>query len=147
MMATDRKKLSLRLFEKVWNEGQLELLDEFSAPNALIHDPYVPITTTGPAAAKEYLQFFKKAFPDLLLKVEDQIAEGDRVVTFLSATGTHKGEFLGIAPTFKQWTVTCIVTLRFEGDRIVEANSLWDALGFMRAAGVEFPKAAVFAGA
>lgn len=147
MMATDRKKLSLRLFENVWNEGKLELLEEFNTPTALIHDPYVPIKTTGPAAAKEYVQFFKKAFPDLFLKVEDQIAEGDKVVTFLSVTGTQKGEFLGIAPTFKKSTVPCIVTLRFEGDKIVEASSLWDALGFMRAAGVEFPKAAVFAGA
>lgn len=146
MMATDRKKLSLRLFEKVWNESKLELLDELSAPDGVIFDPYVTIGKKGPAAAKEYLQFFRKAFPDLFLKVEDQIAEVDKVVTFLTVTGTHKGEFMGIAPTFKKMTVSCIVMLRFEGDRIAEARSLWDALEFMHAAGVELPKVAAFAG-
>lgn len=144
-MAIDRKKLSLRLFKEVWNEGKLELIDEFNTPNAVIHDPYVPIKTKGPAAAREYLQFFRKSFPDLILNVEDQIAEGDKLVAFLTVTGTHKGEFLGIAPTFKKTTVSCVVMLRFEGDRIAESQSLWDALGFMRAAGVEMPKVAAFA--
>ena len=142
-MATDRKKLSKRLFEEVWNKGNLELLEEFNTPNTVIKDPYVPITTKGLVAAKEYVQFFKKAIPDLFLKIDDQICEGDKVVTFLTATGTHKGEFLGLAPTFKQASISCIVMLRFEGDKIVESYSLWDALGFMRAAGVELPKMAL----
>lgn len=142
-MATDRKTLSKRLFEEVWNKGKLELLEEFNTPNTVIRDLYVPITKKGVVAAKEYVQFFKTAIPDLFLKIDDQICEGDKVVTFLTATGTHKGEFLGLTPTFKTATISCIVMLRFEGDKIVEAYSLWDALGFMRAAGVELPKLAL----
>lgn len=144
-MATDRKKLSKRLFEEVWNKGNLELLEEFHTPNTVIKDPYVPITTKGFIAAKEYLQTFKKAIPDLLLKIDDQICEGDKIVNFLTATGTHKGEFLGLAPSFKQASISCIVMLRFEDDKIAEAYALWDALGFVRAAGVELPKMALAA--
>ncbi|HEY7566331.1 MAG TPA: ester cyclase [Gemmatimonadaceae bacterium] len=143
-MAFDKKKLSLRLFDEVWNKGKFELLEEFNTPFTLIRDPYVPIKTKGVIAAKEYVQFFKKAIPDLFLTVEDQIAEGDKLVTFLKATGTHKGEFLGLAPTFKNFTISCVVMLRFEGEKIVESYSLWDALGFMRAVGVELPGVAAF---
>jgi predicted ester cyclase len=141
-MATDRKKLSFRLFEEVWNKGKFELLEEFYTPYTVIKDPYFPITTKGVTAAKEYVQFFKKAIPDFFLKIEDQIAEGDKVVTFFTATGTHKGEFFGLAPTFKNFTIPYIVMLRFEGDKVIEFYSYWDAFGFMRAAGVELPKAA-----
>lgn len=142
-MAKDRKTLSTRLFEEVWNKGNLEVLEEFNTPNTVIKDLYVPITKKGLIAAKEYVQFFKQAMPDLFLKIDDQICEGDKVVTFLTATGTHKGEFLGLAPTFKKASISCIVMLRFEGDKIAESYSLWDALGFLRAAGVELPKVAL----
>lgn len=145
-MATDKKQLSFRLFDEVWNKGKVELLDTFIAPDSVIKDPYIPIKTKGVTAAKEYLNLFKTAFPDLFLKIEDQIAEGDKVVTYLTATGTHKGEFLGLAPTFKQAAIPCFVMHRFEGEKILESFVLWDALGFFKAAGVEFAKLGAFVG-
>ena len=145
-MATDKKQIAFRLFDEVWNKGKVELLDTFITPFTIIRDPYIPIKTKGVTASKEYLHFFKTAFPDLFLKIEDQIAEGDKVVTYLSATGTHKGEFLGLAPTFKKATIPCFVMHRFEGDKIVESFVMWDAFGFFKAAGVDFAKLGAFAG-
>jgi steroid delta-isomerase-like uncharacterized protein len=76
------------------------------------------------------------AFPDLKLMVEDQIAEGDKVVTRWSATGTHQGELLGIPPTGKQTTATGITIDRIQGGKIVETWTHWDNLGLLQQLGV-----------
>ncbi len=67
--------------------------------------------------------------------IDDQIAEGDRVVTRWTARGTHKGEWMGIAPTGKPVTVTGILISRFAGGRVVEEWENYDALGMMRQLG------------
>lgn len=146
MNANEKKLFCRRLFEDVWNGGKIELLPDFHTPDFVMTDPNVPITGKGLEAAKSYLQMLKKAFPDLTLKIDEQIAEGDIVVTRMSVTGTHEGEFLGLPPTHTKASLPCIVIQRFAGDKIAEAFGLWDALGFMRAAGAaEMPKAFAYA--
>ena len=56
---------------------------------------------------------YRAAFPDLQMKIEDEVVEGDVVVTRWTARGTHKGELMGVAPSGKQVVVTGIVIARF----------------------------------
>ena len=76
------------------------------------------------------------AFPDLHFTIEDQIAEGDRVVTRFTARGTHQGAFIGIPPTGKQGVVTGTGIDRFANGKIVEAWFNSDDLGLLQQLGV-----------
>ena len=79
---------------------------------------------------------YRSAFPDMQLTIEDQIAEGDKVVTRWTARGTHQGELMGIPPTGKQATVTGITVGRVANGKFVESWSNFDALGMMQQLGV-----------
>jgi steroid delta-isomerase-like uncharacterized protein len=79
---------------------------------------------------------FFDAFPDLNVTVEDEIAEGDKVVTRWTIRGTHKGDLEGMAPTGKQIVLQGITIHRIEGDKIVEEWERYDNLGLMQQLGV-----------
>jgi steroid delta-isomerase-like uncharacterized protein len=83
----------------------------------------------------QFASRFRSAHPDLRIKLEDDIAEGDKVVTRWTASGTHQGELMGIAPTGSQVTVIGITIHRIEDGKIVEEWSNWDALGLMQQIG------------
>ena len=136
MSVADNKALSRTLFEKVWNTNRTDLIPELVSPDLTINDPYNPIKTRGVDAQKTYLTNYKKAIPDLVFRIEDQVAEGDYVVNFVTATGTHEGELIGIPPTHKKATVNCIVKLRFTNGKIVDTYTLWDTFAFMKNIGV-----------
>ena len=76
------------------------------------------------------------AFPDVKFTVEDQIAEADKVVTRVSFTATHKGEFRGIAPTGRKVEVTGVVIFKIVNGKIVETWAEMDTLGWMQQLGV-----------
>jgi predicted ester cyclase len=78
----------------------------------------------------------RDAFPDIRLTIEDLIAENDKVVERVTATGTNKGEFMGTTPTGKQITVPVITINRFVGNKIVERWSLYDQLAMMQQLGM-----------
>ncbi|HEX6315652.1 MAG TPA: ester cyclase, partial [Gemmatimonadaceae bacterium] len=97
-------------------------------------------------AFKKYVTSVRKAFPDFFCKIEEQIAEGDKVVTFMKITATHQGEFLGVAASHKKATAPSISITRFEGDKIAETFVLWDTLTFLRTAGAFEVREAAIAG-
>jgi steroid delta-isomerase-like uncharacterized protein len=91
----------------------------------------------GPEDVKRFMSEFRQAFPDFHSTIEDQIAEGDKVVTRWTMRGTHQGEFRGIAPTGKQITVTGIGIFRFSDEgKVIESWDNFDQLGMMRQLGV-----------
>ena len=79
---------------------------------------------------------WRSGFPDIHITIEDEIAEGDKVLSRWTLRGTHKGEFAGTAPTGKHVTVTAMTLFRFEAGKIVEGWDYWDALGFMTQLGL-----------
>ena len=79
---------------------------------------------------------YRTAFPDLVLTVQDQIAEGDKVVTRVTVQGTHKGDLMGTPPTGKQATATAISIMRFADNKVVEEWELVDEMGMMRQLGL-----------
>jgi predicted ester cyclase len=78
----------------------------------------------------------RAAFPDLHYAVEDQIAEGDKVVTRYTASGTHQGELMGVAPTGSRVEIRGISITRIKGGKIEEIWESYDALGMMQQLGV-----------
>jgi steroid delta-isomerase-like uncharacterized protein len=95
-MSEHNKTLMRRAVEEVWNQGSADLLDELVASDFIIHAPQAEIH--GREGAKQYLAMLREAFPDIHFTIEDQIADGDRVMTRWTARGTHKGAFQGISP-------------------------------------------------
>jgi steroid delta-isomerase-like uncharacterized protein len=75
------------------------------------------------------------AFPDAEVTIEDQLAEGDKVVTRWTGRGTHQGELMGVPPSGNRVEVPGITISRIEGGKIVEEWENYDALGMMQAIG------------
>jgi len=126
---TEKNKAITRcLFEEVWNQGKLDVIDEIFATDYVGHTAGSP-DILGPEDLKQYVTMTCTTFPDLKITVEDQIAEGDKVVTRWTATGTHK-------PTGVQATWTGISFFRIAGGKIVERWKSMDTLGMMQQLGV-----------
>ena len=136
-MSEQNKALARRSIEEIWNQGKLAVIDELVASDATFHDPSVPGGKfTGPQGMKQFVQIYRGAFPDIRLTINDQIAEGEEVVTRWTATGTHSGELMGIAPTNKRATVTGVDIDRYQGGKVVEAWASYDMLGLLQQLGV-----------
>ena len=134
-MSEQNKALSRRVAEEMFAGVNLDIAEELVTPDFVGHDVASPEPVRGPEGLKEQAKGYRDAFPDLQIKIEDQIAEGDKVVSRWTATGTHNGDLFGIAPTGKQTTVTGITIDRFSGGKIAESWDNWDALGLMQQLG------------
>jgi len=131
------KVLARRNIEEVWNQGKIAVIDELIAHSAIFHDPNIPEGKLAePAGYKKYVSIYRSAFPDLHLTIHDQVAEGDKVVTRWSATGTHNGPLMGIAATHKHATVQGVDINRYENGKIVEGWITYDMLGLLQQLGV-----------
>jgi len=135
-LSETNKTVVRRLFEEVWNKGNLPVTDELFAPNYAHHDSSTPDVGRGPESEKKRATLYRTAFPDLRLTIEDIIAEGETVTARWSCKGTHKGDLSGIAPTGKQFTISGISIARFTNGKMVEGWVNWDALGLMQQLGV-----------
>lgn len=133
-MSEANKAVSRRVFEEVVNQGNLEVLDEFVAPN-FVNQPF---GVTGPAGAKQLVAVLRTAFPDIKATVEEQVAEGDTVVSRVTYRGTHEGPialFGNLPPTGKPVTVSSIIIHRYAGGKLVGGYSLLDLLSMLRQIG------------
>jgi steroid delta-isomerase-like uncharacterized protein len=132
----ENKTVVRRFLEEIFTAGNLELVDELFAPDYVLHDPVVPDEVSGPEGMKRYVSMYRAAYPDTHFTIEDQIAEGDEVVTRWIGQGTHEGELMGIPPTGKQVTVTGIEVDRVVDGKMQETWVNYDALGMMQQLGV-----------
>lgn len=137
--AATRNKATLQRFHDAVATGDAETIsrtiDEVVEPDVLIRTP-LPIGTTGAQALKEVLTALHRAFPDLHIMIEDMIAEGDRVVSRNTVTGTHQGEYMGLAPTGRSITYQEILIARFVNGRVAETWAVVDVFSQMRQLGV-----------
>lgn len=134
-MSQENKRVQRRLIEEVWNQGNYDVVDEFIANDYIGHASSPSDETRGPGDYRQYYALLRRAFPNLTFTIEDQIAEGDRVVTRWTARGRHEGEFRGIPPTGRQGTITGITIDRFANGKVVECWTNADDLGLMRLLG------------
>ena len=130
------KQVAHRYVDQCWNKGELNKLSEVMATNCRYHDPVFPHLTSGLDNMRRHIESTRRAFPDLKFTIDDTIAERDEVVLHWTITGTHKGEFLGMAPTNKRATVTGTSINRMEGSKIAEAWTSWNLMSLMEQLGV-----------
>ncbi len=131
----ENKALVRRFYEEI-DKGNLAAMDELVAENYLDHNPPpFPGLQPGLEGVKQQFKIFLEATPGYH-RIDDQIAEGDKVVTRLTAIGTHEGEMFGIPPTGKKLEMTATVIHRIANGKLVEKWSNKDVLGFLRQLGV-----------
>ena len=131
-------KATIRRLQDANNSGDLQriskTIDELVEPDALIRTP-LPIDATGPQVLKEVFARLLRAFPDLHVTIEDLIAEGDKIVSRNTVTGTNLGDYMGRAPTGKRVAYDEIFIFRFAGGRIAETWGVVDVFSQMKQLG------------
>lgn len=136
-MSTDQNKsIARRIVDEGWTKHNPSVLDTLFSNDAILHDPQNKTIAKGSQGAKSTLATYLKAFPDLKISIEREIAEGDYVVQHLIATGKNTGEFNGMPATGKTTSVTGVMTSKFKDGKVVEAWSLFDSLGLLQQLGV-----------
>lgn len=135
-MSVERNKHSVRrAFNELLSQGQLAVADELVSATFLNHEapPEAPL---GPAGLRGMVTMLRTAFPDLEYEVAELIAEDDTVVARTTLQGTHRGPFMGIAPTGRRVTQAQIHILRFVDGKAVEHRAVRDDLGLLHQLGV-----------
>jgi steroid delta-isomerase-like uncharacterized protein len=135
-MLEGNKNAVRRLFEEVWNKGNLSVADELFAQAYEHHDASTPDVGCGPGSEKRRVTIYRTAFPDLRLTIKDIIAEDETVVARWWCRGTHTGDLNGIAPTGMQVNISGVSIARFLNGKMVEGWVNWDAIGLMQQLGV-----------
>ena len=136
-MSTDQNKLiARRIVDEGWTKHNPSILDGLFSNDAVLHDPHNPTVAKGPQGAKSTLATYLRAFPDMKISIEREIADGDYVVQHLLATGTNTGEFNGMPATDKHMKVTGVMTSKVKDGKVIEAWSLFDDLGLLQQLGV-----------
>ena len=135
-MSTEQNKaLARRIMEEVINQGNASLADELFAPDFVEHEELPPGIPSGIEAVKTLFTMFRGAFPDFQVKVDDLIAEGDKVVVRSTWSGTHKGEFMGIPASGKRVSFGVYDTIRMADGKVVEHWGQMDNMGLMQQIG------------
>jgi steroid delta-isomerase-like uncharacterized protein len=135
-MPIDAKAIVRRLYEDVWNKRKLDVVSDLVSPSHAVRDNNSPGSSVGPEAYKTQVAMYLAAFPDLRLVVEDTVAEKDKLAASWTVSGTHKGEFMGIRPTYRKVSIEGITIHYLANGKIIDSNISWDALGLMRQLGV-----------
>lgn len=131
MSIEENKAIQFR-FQDIWNKGDFSIIEKIYDKDFINHN----VDAKGFDAIRKFVTVYRNAFPDVAFNIDDQIAEGDKVVMRYTITGTHKGEFLDIEPTSKSVKMTGIAIHRISDGKIVEIWSNWDMLGLIQQLGV-----------
>ena len=138
-MASTQNTATVQDFlDAAWNRGDTSVIDRTVAERHVEHEP--DGDEVGRGHLKETVLAYRTAFPDLRMSFEDQIADGDRVVTRWIASGTHLGELNGIGATGRAAHVSGIFIHRLADGQISESWSMFDQIGLLLQLGaIQFP--------
>jgi steroid delta-isomerase-like uncharacterized protein len=136
-VSEETKENMRRVWEEAFGQGRVEVVDEVLHSNFVCWDPNSETgEIRGADTIKSEIEYFRNAVPDLTYTVDDQIVEGDMVVSRYTASGTHQGEFFGVPGSGKRIEMTGINIDRFdESGKLVEEWVEYDLLGAMRKIG------------
>lgn len=130
-MSEENKALVRRWFEEVWNQGRADAIEEMFAAEGIAHGlaDEQGGSVRGPDEFKAFHAKFRAAFPDIVVAVEDTVAEGDKVAARCVVRGRHEGDTLGLAASHAAIEITGITIVRIQDGKIVEA---WNNFDFMK---------------
>jgi steroid delta-isomerase-like uncharacterized protein len=134
-MPTENKAIVRRLYQEVWNERKLDVVDTLLSASHALQDPEISASQVGPKLYKRRVVEVTTGFPDLCFTVEDTIAEGEKVVACWTISGTHKNEYMGIPATGRKVAFEGITVHHIKNGKILDSYTRWDALGLMRQLG------------
>jgi steroid delta-isomerase-like uncharacterized protein len=136
----DNRSIPRRFVEEIINQGQFESAAKFVWEDVIEQVPF-PGQGPGLEGLKDVLHGMRTAFPDLNFVIEEQIAEGDKVLSRFEWTGTHRSEFLGVPATGRSVSVWGMVIDRLQEGRIKETRIIMDIFGLMMQLGAFSTKA------
>lgn len=138
-MTQDNRSIVRRFIEETINHGRFDSAAEFVWEDVVEQVPF-PGQGPGLEGLKDVLRGMRTAFPDLYFGVEEQIAEGDKVLTRFEWSGTHRNEFLGVPATGRQVKVWGMVIDRLQSGKIKETRIIMDIFGLMMQLGAFAPR-------
>jgi predicted ester cyclase len=127
-MLEDNKRVTRRLLAEVFDQGNLDAVDELVHPEFTNHEA-PPGAPQGPEGLKETVSWLRGLWGPMQAEIHDEICEGDKVVARVTTHGHHRGEFLGKPPTGKPYAAKQIHIWRLEDGRVIEHWSVRDDLG------------------
>ena len=122
-----------RFFEEGLGRGNLDLVDELVAPNAVMHNPLI---LDAPSSVRGSVEMLRQAFPDLNVEVLDLIAEGDRVAAFLRLSGTNTGAYRRGSATNRHASMRAFFIWRIANGRLAESWGVADRFDFLQQLGI-----------
>jgi steroid delta-isomerase-like uncharacterized protein len=129
-MTQDNATIIRRFADEVITQGKIDSAAQYVWEDVV---EQVPLPGQGPGldGLKDILRAMRAGFPDIVFSIQEQITEGDKVASRFEWTGTHKGEFLGVAATDRAVQVWGVVIDRLENGRIKDTRIIMDSLGLM----------------
>ena len=141
-ITNDLMAMTQRSIEEAWNKGDLSVADELFAAD-VVHTgpPSTGAVTNGIEEQKQFITAVRTAFPDVKFTIDrGMLARANRVTVQWTFSGTHQGEFMGVAATGKKVTNSGISILTFAKGKIVDTYAMWDPLNLWRQLGVDPPQ-------
>ncbi len=135
-MSDENRIIMRRWFQEVWNENRDATIDELFSRDGVAHGLGEAEDVYGPAHFRSFAGVLRDSIPDIQIRIDDEIAEGDRVAVRVTLTGTYSGRGLGgSAPAGTKIHVEGIIIGRYANGQMIEAWNSWDQLGFLRQIG------------
>ena len=135
MSAEQNRAVVRRFIDEVFNRGNVEVAGELVTPGYIHHDPATAELGSGPEGLEKMVAFYREAFPDYEIRVDDQIATEDRVVERWTGRGTHRGTLMGIPASGASISASGISIHRLENGKIAETWTVFDSAGMLRQIG------------
>jgi len=135
MRIDDNKAIVRRFIDALFTEGDLGAVDEHLADDFVNHDPPIGVLPDA-EGMRTAGAMFRQAFPDWHSELHELIGEGDLVVERFTASGTHRGELLGVSATGKTVQLRGINIFRLRNGRITERWGRLDELGLLQQLGL-----------
>lgn len=136
---SDIKATMRRIYEEVFNQGNVDVIDELLADDFVEHQELPPGIPQGKGAPKAYTNMFRSAFPDFHMAVEEMLQDGNKVITRVRVSGTHKGEFMGIPPTDSKFDVDAIDIVEFRDGKAIGHWGVMEEARMMQQLGISGP--------
>jgi len=129
-----RAETTIDLLGRLWDEGDLDVIDELYTENYVSHSPHNPLK--GRMEVRAWAKDVLKAFPDFHIDFHEWIEQGDLVAVRWTASGTHRGDFREIPATGKTVVIAGISFSKYSGSQLAETWMSLDDLGMMQQMGV-----------
>jgi steroid delta-isomerase-like uncharacterized protein len=136
MSVEENKAIVRRYIEVGWSTGDMSAVEEAVAPDYRRHQPNMVMPVESEKELEQLIAMYRAGIPDLDIKIQHMVAEGDWVVTRVICKGTHTSELAGIPPSGKQLDLTASDIFQMVNGKIVESWHNVDDLGLLQQIGV-----------